>query len=492
MKHLGPFSILVALLSSIYYTSAASSNILVQDPSKDNSQECSCYLTSGPSSSYFQHHRFWDFRSIPSDGKNDFTLPPPFLNNSDDLTNAPPSSTYLSTTDFVTDWSIQNWTADADTFSPISRINSAQNVFISRNTTLHAESSTYLTLRASRLESFMSIAELESKQKNLLHSSIRARMRIIPLSPSLHPLPPLTNANSNSNSNATTSPLPAPGAVAALFTYHSTTSESDIEILTRDPTTQIRYANQPDDHPSTGSIIPGASTQSTLPGSKQYTEWLTHRIDWLDGISRWYVDGELVLEKRMNVPREPSGLILNLWGDGGRWSGGGMAVGDGVALGVEWVEMSFNVSGPVGGGPHPQQPKETKEGGGGGSSGGPAAGGKDGGVAAAAMTMMSLLSEGKDGGVVAKRGTTEKEEEEEEEEQRGDGAMCEVACQIDGVALVGFPELAFNAAATSSATTSTGLAPSSGGVVVVVVVGSPVRLVLLGTLVLAALCLVGL
>ena len=60
----------------------------------------------------------------------------------------------------------------------------------------------------------MSIAELESNQKNLLHSSIRARMRIIP--------------NSNSNSTEQTA---SPGAVAGLFTYYSTHAESDIEIL---------------------------------------------------------------------------------------------------------------------------------------------------------------------------------------------------------------------------------------------------------------------
>lgn len=422
MKYLAPFSILVAFVPSIYYTSAASSNMLVQDPSNDNSEECTCYLISGPSESYFQHHRFWDFRSIPADGANDYTLAPPSLNNNtDDLINAPPTSTYLSTSDFVTNWSIQNWTADADTSSPVTRVNSAQNIYLSRNgSTSEAESqNTYLTLRATRLDSFISIAELDSNQKNLLHSSIRARMRIIP-SPLLIPTPhpnPTTPPPSPSPSSANPDPVPA-GAVAGLFTYHSTHAESDIEILTRDPPTQIRYSNQPDYDPSTDSAITGASTQSTLPSDKKYTDWLDHRIDWFDGLSRWYVDDEIVLEKRMNVPTEPSGLILNLWGDGGEWSGG-MEVGAQVVLGVEWIEMVFNISGKVEG------PVETGD-----AAGERGPGGKD-------------PKRGRADPTLGRRNN-----------HHGDDHSCKVACRVDGVTEVGFPEVAFNATSASGSAAS--------------------------------------
>lgn len=423
MKHLVPLSILLALLCSIYSASTTSSNILVKDPSNDNSEKCGCYLTSGPSSSYFQHHRFWDFRSIPADGTNNFTLAPPSLDSSDDLTNASPSSAYLSSSDFVKNWSIQNWTADTDTYSPVSRVNSAQNIYISRNTTQEAEGSTYLTLRASRTNDFMSIAELESCQKNLLHSSIRARLRIIsdPLS-----IPSTGSSKSNEPNTPTIRPVPA-GAVAGLFTYHSRTSESDIEILTRDPPNTIRYSNQPDYNPANDSAIPGASTQSTLPSNKIYTEWLDHRIDWFDGLSRWWVDGEMVLEKTMNVPRDPSELILNLWSDGGEWSGG-MSVGSEVVLGVEWIEMVFNTSGTVQGPPVPSG--KTASSGPGGQDGGGRGGGRRG------------------GGQRSKRGGVDGN-------AKTDGEKCKVACNVDGVRKVGFPELLLNTGAATAATTTT-------------------------------------
>ncbi len=467
MKYRAPFSILFAFLCSISYTSAASSNTLVQDPSTGNSQDCTCYLTSGPSESYFQHHRFWDFRSIPSDGSNDFTLAPPSLNSTDDLTNAPPTSTYLSTSGFVTDWSIQNWTADADSSSPVTRVNSAQNVYISRNDSASSSNSqspnnknnnTYLTLRATRRDSFISIAELESNQKNLLHSSIRARMRIIP-----NPLldtnsPPSPSEPKDPTLNAS-HPI-SPGAVAGLFTYYSRTAESDVEILTRDPPNQIRYSNQPDYDPHTDSAIPGASTRSTLPAGKKYTDWLDHRIDWLDGISRWYVDGELVLEKRMNVPKEPSGLILNLWGDGGEWSGG-MEVGDQVVLGVEWIQMVFNTSGTVEGPPWP-----TDSGSANGKTG--PGGGKDSGNGSKRGV-----------GLDANSGLWQRMI------KRQDGG-CKVACKVDGVSELGFPELAFNA----TGSTSTSAAAASA------VVGrsrteGEVLLLLLGTVLVLAVLGVG-
>jgi hypothetical protein len=423
MKHLVPLSILLALLCSICYASATSSNVLAKDPFNDYSEKCSCYLTSGPSSSYFQHHRFWDFRSIPADGTNNFTLAPPSLDSPDDLTSASPSSAYLSSSDFVKNWSIQNWTAGTDTYSPVSRVNSAQNIYISRNTTQEAEGSTYLTLRTSRTNDFISIAELESNQKNLLHCSIRARLRIIsdPLS-----IPSTGSSKASEPTTPTIRPVPV-GAVAGLFTYYSRTSESDIEILTRDPPNTIRYSNQPDYNPGNDSAIPGASTHSTLPSNKIYTEWLNHRIDWFDGLSRWWVDGEMVLEKTINVPRDPSGLILNLWSDGGEWSGG-MSVGSEVVLGVEWIEMVFNTSGSIQGPPVPSG-KMT--------SSGP--GGKDGG---------GRRGRRRRGRKKSKRGGVDGNVKTDEEK-------CKVACSVDGVRKVGFPELLLNTGAATATATAT-------------------------------------
>lgn len=140
----------------------------------------------------------------------------------------------------------------------------------------------------------------------------------------------------------------APGAVLGFFTFESNTQESDIEILTSDPITNIRFSNQPDYDAKTGNTVPGASSDIVLPNGAVWTDWHDYRLDWYDGVSRWYVDGEFVLEKTLNVPTEPSGLVLNLWSDGGEWSGN-MSVGSEVVAGFEWIEMAFNISGGING-----------------------------------------------------------------------------------------------------------------------------------------------
>jgi hypothetical protein len=115
-------------------------------------------------------------------------------------------------------------------------------------------------------------AELESEQKNLLHSSIRARLRVIPNGLSNTSAPstyfPLSSTAPGAN---TTHPVD-PGAVLGLFTYGNDANESDIEILTRDHLNRIRYMNQPSDNDID-------STDAYLAPGEAWTEWLNHRID---------------------------------------------------------------------------------------------------------------------------------------------------------------------------------------------------------------------
>lgn len=138
-----------------------------------------------------------------------------------------------------------------------------------------------------------------------------------------------------------------PGAVAGLFLYQSDSCESDIEILTRDPSSRIRYSNQPSVDPA-GNVIAASSQDVALPGGMVWTGWNEHRVDWVAGRSAWFVNGVKVAGMEYGVPRWPSGLVVNLWGDGGVWSGG-MGVGGEAGLEIQWVEMVFNTSGPVGG-----------------------------------------------------------------------------------------------------------------------------------------------
>lgn len=134
-----------------------------------------------------------------------------------------------------------------------------------------------------------------------------------------------------------------PGAVAGIFTYYNDTSESDIEILTRDPTTSVEYSNQPTVN-ADGDVFPGSNFNTSMAGggSRQWTDWNVYRLDWLPGRSAWYSNGEMAASTRVNVPGDESSLIVNIWSDGGFWSGN-MSVGDKAELQVQWIEMVFNM-----------------------------------------------------------------------------------------------------------------------------------------------------
>ena len=349
LKHSMPR--LAAFFSLALSNGLTSAQQLIDPTSKDNSPNCSCYVTLGPQSGYFQHYRFFDFRDVPSDSNNDYRVAPILITDLQDYGSEPVTSAFLNTTDWNDNWSIQNWQSNATADSPIRRVNSAQNIYLSRNTTDGSNNSTYLTFRATRLQKFVSISELASQQKNLKHYSIRSRIRILPSVLTNQSAPaagyfsradPLFNTFDSDLSGDNSSHPVATGAVASLFTYYSDTDESDIEILTHDPINTIRYSNQPDYDTQTDTSKPGASTEIATPFN--WTDWNEHRIDWYDDQTYWWINGQLQHNTSINLPKTPMGLILNLWSDGGKWSGN-MTIGSQVLMAVEWIEMSFNTSG---------------------------------------------------------------------------------------------------------------------------------------------------
>ena len=80
-------------------------------------------------------------------------------------------------------------------------------------------------------------------------------------------------------------------------------------------------------------------------GGRQWSDWNVHRLDWLPGISAWYLNGNLAASTKVNVPdgREESRVIINMWSNGGFWSGN-MSKGDKAELQIQWIEMVFNTS----------------------------------------------------------------------------------------------------------------------------------------------------
>lgn len=321
--------------------------------------QCDCYLVSGEYPGYFQNYEFYDFRRVPlhrnKANANTSTAGPHPLPPNDE--HAPHFEDGVNRNDHVDDhvkrvfgsdatllahtplerfWKPQNWLRRASATAPVTLINRKRNVFIARDPSgRNGEDSTFLVLRTVRREDHASTAEIESSIRNIFHASMRLRLRLFAASPG-----PDSGPDSDSVT-AYVEGLPPPGACAGIFTYHSANCESDIEILTADPPNHVRYANQPDYDYETDSVIPGAST--TVHITVPWTSWATHRIDWFPGLSRWFENDELLHATGYSVPNELSMMVVNLWSDGGIWSGD-LKVGQDVYMAIEWIEMAYNVS----------------------------------------------------------------------------------------------------------------------------------------------------
>lgn len=284
----------------------------------DNSKGCNCYVVdSGENSKtpeYFQYYRFFDFRNL-ADGPDQYVNAPPLLKDNQDEGDEDVTTHDVFASDaWTTDWGIQNWGKEASEDFPIRMQNSPGNVYISQNDD-SKDPYTWLTLRTSRLDDFQSAAEIESMQKNLMYCSMRMYARV----------------------------TETKGAVAGFFTFQDDENESDIEILTTDPTDKIRYTNQPalDDD---GNEVPEAS--KAVDDLAAWNDWQTHRIDWVPGHSYWYLNDKQVAASTYSVPRKPSYVVMNMWSDGGEWSGN-MSVGKHGEFEIQWIELVFNASGPV-------------------------------------------------------------------------------------------------------------------------------------------------
>jgi beta-glucanase (GH16 family) len=168
--------------------------------------------------------------------------------------------------------------------------------------------------------SFQLAGEINYKQANLYYVSVRVLARV----------------------------SGAPGAVAGFFTYYDDNNESDIEILTRDPASNIHLSNQPTTD-AKGAAIAGATLNESIPASRMWTDWNVYRLDWLPGRSAWFVNGLQAASSSINVPATPSSFNVNMWSNAGSWPGA-MAVGAQAVLQVQWIEMAFNVSGYSDGG----------------------------------------------------------------------------------------------------------------------------------------------
>lgn len=294
-------ALLAPALATSPYTSTQS-----QTP-KDNNANCSCYVVTsgadGNTPEYFQYYRFYDFRNLPGG----LSQPPGQVNDSQGLDPTWQPDLFNSA-DWQFDWATQNWSKPSTEDFPIPMSNSYANIYLGEE-----DKSSYLALRTSREDTYQSSGEMENQQKNLMHVSMRMHGRVVG----------------------------DKGAVAGFFTFINDENESDIEILTRDPVDTIRYTNQPSVGKDGNEIAQSSITGTDLPS---WEDWQTHRIDWLPKHSFWYLNGKQVAANSYSVPRKQSYMVLNMWSDGGEWSGN-MTEGGSAEFHVQWIEMTFNTSG---------------------------------------------------------------------------------------------------------------------------------------------------
>ncbi|KAM5457388.1 hypothetical protein MaudCBS49596_000583 [Microsporum audouinii] len=381
----GLFCSLLPLANATTYAGETSRHRARGLNEKDPSDSCDCYIVSGEDPGYFKYHRFYDFRSqglhlaadkqqqqrsqrkdissrrVPGTGRggilgymldnSTFDLESKGRNNEaggfpDPNADSNEFHPTLTGSRFIEDWDVQNWNRKGSALFPIPIRNSHHNVFMVRNSTAKGDETTHMVLRTVRMENHTSTAEVQTHDTDILHASLRVRLRLYANSGWFY-FPRDKGGNITTESDDFHDFLPASyrthhppaGACAGMFTYQGKNDESDIEILTSDPPNLVRYANQPDWDPKTDLAIPGASDEIEI--SVPWTHWGDHRLDWFRDVSRWYFNNEFLLSKTYGVPKNPSMLILNLWSDGGQWTGN-MTVGSSVYMGVEWVEMVYN------------------------------------------------------------------------------------------------------------------------------------------------------
>lgn len=344
-------------------------------PFKRRPRGCDCYTISGPDPGYFQHYKIWDFRAVDLKKHAHLNLSEPIQGGDGDWDDwedsdpdedeedghivpetrnpqpSDPTSLVFFKTSFERDWSSQAWERPGTPRTPVFMVNSKNNVFLAKDHERDDPHATYLVLRTTRHEDYTSTAEIETRLHSIDRCSLRVRLRLLPAELVMSQ-PPRTSERhgSTQGNNETTSPNqtipshegpPPPGACAGIFTYHDRTSESDIEILTRDPPHRIHYANQPDYDFINDREVPGASAIVDMP--VPWTSWATHRLDWLPDISRWFVNDEIQDARTYMVPSSPSMIVINLWSDGGLWTGD-MKIGDNIYMGIEYIELLYNRS----------------------------------------------------------------------------------------------------------------------------------------------------
>ncbi|KAF7557787.1 hypothetical protein G7Z17_g423 [Cylindrodendrum hubeiense] len=286
-------------------------------PENWEADQCDCFLTDGVEPEYYTEHAFWDFRSL-----SDYAGVPDIIAGENSSAEADFTSKYFKKKEWKDFWGIQSWSNRRSNGlaygARFPMVNSPNNIYIQPNDDKNPASDTYLTMRTNRLRTFQGASEFDSLD-HFQYLSIRFLGR--------------TRGE--------------PGACMAMFTYVpadeiKNIQEADLEMLTREDTDRIHYTNHPG-YSIEGEVFPKATRNTTLPDDLHWGDWVEHRLDWTPTQSIWYANGIETANIAFQVPRDPSLMIFNTWGDGGVWVGN-MTLNGEAYMQIQWIEMVYNIS----------------------------------------------------------------------------------------------------------------------------------------------------
>ena len=126
-----------------------------------------------------------------------------------------------------------------------------------------------------------------------------------------------------------------PGTVFGWFYYLSDKSEIDIELLSKFDSAQTVHFTI---HENIGASTHQAKDVGFSPSSGFHE----YRFDWLKDRVNYYVDGELLVTLKENVPFEPGAILLNHWTLSSTAWGGGPPAKDAIAK-VRSIEIYTNL-----------------------------------------------------------------------------------------------------------------------------------------------------
>ncbi|KAK2744880.1 hypothetical protein FQN55_006442 [Onygenales sp. PD_40] len=227
-----------------------------------------------------------------------------------------PSRTLRSNPDFTRDWVVQKWGIQPQNWAtPLAIDNQEDNVFLQGgNLVLRQEGySKEHILHGSNV----SVASIASQNGDIIHGSFRVELKM---------------------ENATG------GSCGGFFWYHNDENEIDIEILAREfksDSVIVHYTTHPalDEN---GHLVKNATEVVPLRGDNPAATFQQHRFDWTPTELRFYQNSTQVHSNALRVPNVPGHVYMNLWADGGPWSGSPSTTD--VYMSVRTVAIYHNTS----------------------------------------------------------------------------------------------------------------------------------------------------